>query len=128
MKRRDFITLLGGAMVPLPSAARAQQPTMPVIGFLNSRAPQREPSHLGEPSVAGLKEAGYIEGQNLTVEYRWAEGQYDRLPGLVADSWAGSGCSRDWPLGVWLAKAATSTIPIVFAGGFDPVRLDLSLA
>jgi putative ABC transport system substrate-binding protein len=114
MKRRAFITLLGGA-VSLPIVARAQQ-AMPVIGFLGSGAPDDQ-VNLVNATRQGLKEAGYVDGQNLTIEYRWAEGQYDRLPGLATEL-----VNRQVALIIaaggsdpgQAAKAATSTIPIVF--------------
>src|SRR5262249_38931654 len=125
MKRRAFMLALAGAAAAWPLAARAQQ--MPVIGFLSSRSPE-ESAHLVRAFVAGLAEGGYAEGQNLVIEFRWARGQYDLLPAMAAElvgrpvavlTTAGGEPSA------LAARRATSTIPIVFGVGGDPVSVGL---
>src|SRR5215467_11108552 len=127
MQRRQLITLLGGLAAAWPLATRAQQSALPVVGFLSSRSPG-ESTYVVAAFRRGMREAGFIEGENLGIAFRWAEGRYDRLPALAAELvslpvtllFAAGG-----PPSAFAAKGATSTIPIVFSAASDPVEIGL---
>jgi putative ABC transport system substrate-binding protein len=126
MRRREFITLVGGAAAAWPFAAHSQQPGLPVIGFVNSTSPQSWAGPLSA-FLKGLSEAGFVDGQNVAIEYRWAEGQIDRLPAMMADlvQRRVAVIAATTIAAALAAKAATTTLPIVFETAADPVQVGL---
>ena len=123
MRRREFIRLIGGAAVAWPLAARAQQPALPVVGFIRDASADADARNVAA-FRKGLNETGYVEGQNVTVEYHWLEGQYDSLSALMADLVRRQVAVIATPITTpaVAAKAATTTIPIVFGTGENPTR------
>src|SRR5262245_66073171 len=124
MKRRDFMVLIGGA-ASWPSISQAQQSGKPLVGFLHTASPERFRPQV-DAFHRGLKTAGYVDGQNVAIEYRWANGQVDRLPEMAADLARRNVAviaSTGGNITALVAKAATATIPIVFTSGADPVSL-----